>query len=141
MFFAQRLRLRLLQIYEGRDVYGPDVLANILILAGLPYSFYIFGINALMGMFLLNATLNLLFYYSATRAVTSEDKLSDAVIDLLNKLIPVLLLIPVFFQLTGNIFHDPSLSFDSGGILKRLPIPVSVIACYTGILILGNYRR
>lgn len=31
--------------------------------------------------------------------------------------------------------------FDSGGVLKYLPIPFSVIACYVGIVFLGEYKR
>jgi hypothetical protein len=56
-------------------------------------------------------------------------------------LIALLLFFPLFFQLTGNIFHDSSFVFDSEGALKRLPIPLSVFACYGGILLLGSYKR
>jgi hypothetical protein len=56
-------------------------------------------------------------------------------------LVAVLLFFPLFFQLTGNIFHDPSFVFDSEGSLKKLPLPLSILACYGGILLLGGYKR
>jgi len=31
--------------------------------------------------------------------------------------------------------------FDAGGVLRNLPIPISVLACYGGIVWLGTYRR
>lgn len=52
-----------------------------------------------------------------------------------------MLLLPLFFQLSEGVFRDPSMNFNSGGVLRLLPIPLSVIACYGGIILLGGYRR
>jgi len=50
-----------------------------------------------------------------------------------------LLVLPVFFQLSGGLFRDPAFVFETGGAISRLPIPVSVAALFVGIAILGNY--
>jgi hypothetical protein len=52
------------------------------------------------------------------------------------------LLFPLFFQLSGGIYNSTHPIIDSGGILATLPLPISILACFGGILILlGNYRR
>jgi hypothetical protein len=50
-----------------------------------------------------------------------------------------LLVLPVFFQLGGGLFRDPAIVFETGGALFRLPLPLSVVALFAGIAILGNY--
>jgi len=53
--------------------------------------------------------------------------------------IAALLVFPLFFQLSGKIFYDHSYNFNTMGNLSRLPIPVSIFACFSGLLIIGNY--
>lgn len=57
-------------------------------------------------------------------------------------LIAIALLFPLFFQLSGGIYHNPEAVTDSGGLLSKLPLPISIIACLLGILALArNYRQ
>lgn len=57
-------------------------------------------------------------------------------------IISSLLLFPLFFQLSGGIYNSFYPVVDSGGVLVKLPLPISILACFGGILILlGNYRR
>ena len=51
------------------------------------------------------------------------------------------LLLPVFFLIDGTLYHQTHPSFDSGGVLSAVPLPVSILACYAGILIVGAYRK
>lgn len=52
----------------------------------------------------------------------------------------VLLLFPLFFQISGGIYGGFLL--DSGGNIRNLPFPVSVIGCFGGIAILFvHFRR
>ena len=47
----------------------------------------------------------------------------------------------MFFQIEGGIFNDKTMVFDSHGLISRLPIPLSVAACFIGIpLLIGRYR-
>lgn len=57
-------------------------------------------------------------------------------------LIAIALLFPLFFQLSGGIYNNPAAVTDSLGVLSKLPLPVSIIACLLGILALAkNYRQ
>jgi O-antigen ligase len=141
MILAQQLRLRMLQHYADKDVFGPDVLINILIVAAVPYVFYLAGSDALGYLYLMSSVLALVFYWSAE---TSAGLWSGAIRPLaapLKKSIAFLLLLPLFFQLSGRIFREPAHDYDTAGALMQLPIPLSVLACYGGIVLLGGYAR
>jgi len=57
-------------------------------------------------------------------------------------LVGILLLFPLFFQISGNIYNSFEPVIDSGGVLATLPLPVSIFACFGGILMaIDNYRR
>jgi len=43
---------------------------------------------------------------------------------------------PLFFQLSGSIFDNPEMKFDSQGQLTQLPIPIAAIVCFAGIALL-----
>lgn len=51
----------------------------------------------------------------------------------------ILLVLPVFIQIESGIFRNPVYLFDSGGLISRLPLPVSILAVFAGIVTLGNY--
>jgi hypothetical protein len=141
MVFAQRIRLRGFHQADSENAYGPDVLMNILIIAAVPYLYYTLGKEALMSLYLLSATLAFVFYFSGHPGLTMGDRRLGFSNETFRTLVAVLLFFPLFFQLTGNIFHDPSFVFDSEGSLKKLPLPLSILACYGGILLLGGYKR
>jgi len=141
MVLAQRLRLRLLQHYQDQNVFGPDVMINILIVACVPYLYYLVGRDALMALYLINSTLALVFYFSEERVVAFSNRRFDISMSVIRQLIAILLFFPLFFQLSGAVFRDSALIFDSGGLLLQLPIPFSVLGCYGGILLLGGYKR
>lgn len=144
MVFAQRIRFKLLQADEEHDVFGPDVLMNILIIASVPFVFYLLGAEALSFLYLLSSALAYVFYLSARKGAKENLNTIEApsiASSILRILIAVLLLLPLFFQLNHGVFTDTTLAFDSGGALRELPIPVSVLTCYLGILLLGVYKR
>ncbi|RXZ33767.1 hypothetical protein D9O50_11760 [Oxalobacteraceae bacterium CAVE-383] len=144
MVYAQRIRFRLLQNDSEHDVFGPDVLVNILVFASVPFVFYLFGKEAMSGLYLLSSALAYVFYKSAGREkeeYSGKRAYSPLVYRYLQAGIAALLLLPLFFQLGAGIFLEQSVTFDSGGVLRNLPIPVSVLVCYIGILLIGAYRR
>jgi hypothetical protein len=141
MVFAQRIKLRLLQATEGKDVYGPDVLMNILTVVSVPYLYYLLGKDALMTLYVLNSIFALLFYASSKSRISLNEQRNAVSAETWRKLIAFLLFFPLFFQLSGNIFHEATFLFDSRGALMRVPLPVSIIACFVGIPILGGYKR
>lgn len=141
MVLAQQIRLRMLQHYADKDVFGPDVLINILIVAAVPYVFYLVGLDGVAVLYLMSSVLALVFYWSAE---TSAGLWSGAIGGLatpLERLLAALLLTPLFIQLNGSVFRELAHDYDTAGVLMQLPIPLSVIAVYGGILVLGGYAR
>lgn len=140
MVLAQRIRLRILQDEVGGDVFGSDMLANILLVACIPFVFYELGADALAGLYLLGAILSWGFYASERHGLLplrARGLLSERIL----LLIAFAIFLPLFFQLGGGLFDDRSGTFNSGGVLALLPIPVSVLACYLGMVLLGGYSR
>ncbi|MBV6824262.1 hypothetical protein [Pseudomonas sp. PD9R] len=140
MVKAQRVRLRLLQNSESQDAFGSDMLANILLIGCIPFLFYGLGATSLAGLYLLGAILSLVFYVSEKDGLFSAKVLKTAGRWILPGLAFVLF-IPLFFQLSGGIYQGEHPYFSSEGKLALLPIPVSVLACYAGIVILGGYTK
>ena len=142
MLIAQRFRISLLQLHGDQDVMGPDLVTNLLILSFVPFAYYLIGLNVLKILYLVNATIAFVFYWS----VIQNNSLKQFLIDkkfgenIILIVISAILVFPLFFQLSGNIFNDPSLVFDTMGKLSRLPIPVSVFACFGGLVVFGKYK-
>lgn len=135
MMVAAALRTRLIHRAGGHDVFGADLLANVLIATCVPFVFYILGPKALSGLYALSACLSLTFLWSAGHDQGHLVRHRGPA--LLG--IGVLLVLPVFFQISGGIFRDPAFIFDTGGAISRLPVPLSVLGLFGGIAILGNY--
>jgi hypothetical protein len=51
------------------------------------------------------------------------------------------LFFPLFFQLSGQIYNSHRPVTDSGGLILQLPLPISIIGCYIGLLIVGRIKR
>jgi hypothetical protein len=141
MVLAQRIRLRILQDEVGGDVFGSDMLANILLVACIPFVFYELGGDALAALYLLGAVLSWGFYASERSGLLPLKTTGGLTERNLLRLIAFTIFLPLFFQLSGGLFDDRSGSFTSGGVLALLPIPVSVLACYLGIVLLGGYSH
>jgi len=141
MVIAQRIRLRILQNKEGGDVFGSDMLSNLLLVSSIPFLFYGAGVDSLALLYLLSSVLSWVFYVSDRHGLLSLR--TDGWYTQKNLLFAISLMIflPLFFQLQGGIFDDRSAEFSSGGILSLLPIPLSVVACYLGMVLLGRYSQ
>ncbi|MES2413910.1 MAG: hypothetical protein V4614_08925 [Pseudomonadota bacterium] len=55
--------------------------------------------------------------------------------------IAISLLFPLFIQISGGIYSNPEVMTDSGGVLNLLPLPISIGACFLGILVLARNCR
>ena len=140
MVFAHRQRLRDLQHGTKDDVFAPDVLVNIIIVIFIPTVFYTFGIHGMTWLYLFNAVVALVFYWM-TDCEWASILVGGKSRNVLRTMIAVLLTLPVFVNLESGLFRSPEFLFDSEGAFRKLPIPLSVGACYLGIALLGNYRR
>lgn len=134
MIVAALLRAHLIHS-DDEEVFGPDMLANILLVVSIPLVYFTLGAKSLAGLYLLSACLNLVYMWGAAGRKRIDGRFLRRVLLALG----LLLVAPVFFQLEGNLFRDPAMFFVTGGQLLSLPIPVSVLALFGGIAILGNY--
>lgn len=140
MVAAQSVRLRLLRANDGRAVFGPDVLIHISLLGAVPLAYFLFGVTGLSGLYLVDAILTYLFYKSSELALWRNEKRLTSM-HFLPSILAFFLVFPLFFQLSGTIYNSIDPVVDSGGVLANLPLPISIIACFTGILLLARYRR
>lgn len=136
MSIAALLRTRLIHGDDGREVFGPDLLANVLLTSCVPFAYHAFGVASFSGLYLFGAGLSLFFLWGAghQRGIATEHHRATL------SVIGVLLTLPLFFQLDGGLFRDPAFVFDTEGALLRVPLPASLLAVFCGIALIGNYR-
>lgn len=139
MMFALTLRIRMLQKERNVEIFGADVLSNVLIVVAVPYFYYLLGGRSLEALYLFNALLTLCFYWSAQR-ISGPGGVSKPLERVKLFIIAGLVIFPFFFQLGAGVFRDSAFIFDTGRLLKQLPIPLSVIALVAGVLLLGRFR-
>ena len=130
MIAAQSARIRLLKTH---DVLGPDLISHLMLLFCVPFVYFLWGKEGMAALYLINAGLLYAFYRGA------ELKSFDN--EVTTWIIGGALLFPLFFQLSGAIYNSALPIVDSGGVLTNVPIPISVLACYGGVLALGAYRK
>lgn len=52
------------------------------------------------------------------------------------------ILLPMFFTLNGGIYRNKAVMSDSGGVITALPLPVSILVCLIGLLLMiGRIRE
>ena len=150
MILAQHRRITILQL-EKSSVFVQDVFANILIVATVPFVFYLFGQDVLSGLFLWSAILTYGIYMLPS-IVQRREEPSVPEIDkrrvfprfsrsLVQAWVIFFLSFPIFFQLDGGVFSSPDMFFDSERLLTRVPLPVSIVACFSGIALLVSYKK
>ena len=149
MTLAQMKRIIILQV-ENRSVFVPDVLANIMLIATVPFAFYLLRNDGLVLLFLWSAILNGTFYYLT--ASSFRRRLAAGWARLLaglglagdGKALQGVLIfaffLPLSFPLTGNILQAPDMVFDSQGKLSLLPLPLAVPACFLGLILVLRER-
>lgn len=134
MTVASLLRARLIHS-DQEEVFGPDLLANVLIVISIPLIYFAIGTKSMAGLYLLSAMLNLVFLSGAAARQSVDGLIFRRILFAIG----MLLVFPLFFQLSGSVFRSPDRFFDTGAQFLRLPIPISFLALFAGIAILGNY--
>lgn len=141
MVQAARVRFRVMRSDDGRDIFGPEVLLHVALLVTTPLFILAGSKAAVTSLYLVNAMLAYLFYKSSALAQERATGKKHGYLEALRFACAFLLVFPLFFQLAGRIYNSPTVVMDSGGLLLALPLPVSMLACMAGILILADYRR
>ncbi len=141
MVLAQMTRHRLLQQHEDQDLFGADVLINVLLVAVTPVVFYLLGLQALAGLYLLSSVLAWVFYTSCESYENGSLAQWQAKYPLAKPMLAGLLVFPLFFQLESGVFRDTTLLFDAHRDILKLPIPFSVIASFAILIGMGHFAR
>ena len=142
MILAQRLRIHMLKMNQ-KSVFIPDVLSNILIIVSAPFAFFLFGYSGISALMAWNALVTYLIFiipfiqYASLPAATSN-LFYAGIAKIINRqniqlIILISIVLPIFFQLSGTIYTNPIEMSDHGGSLQKSPLPVSILACFTGI--------
>ena len=139
MLVAQRIRLRLLGQNRADAVFGADVIMYVCLVAAVPALYATGRLGALAGLYALNAVLALFFYLTANEGFLG--RFEPRARDWIWAILCFLVFLPLFFLLDGSIFNPSQPLFDSGGVLAKLPLPVSLLACGLGIVLSGQYGR
>jgi len=149
MIMAHRYRIHMLQTLKT-SVFVPDVLSNIFLVATVPFAFFLFGAEILSMLFLWSALLALAFY-SYSDVIVQRAKMKGYVkygllkVALSRQPVQVVILIlifsPIFYQLNGGIFNSQLMTFSSLGVLSLLPLPLSSIFSFVGVILLIQFDR
>ncbi len=140
MIGAQLIRLRLFDDRRGEVLFGPDVLRNIATIIAAPSLYYLLSPSAMAALYLLTALLTLIVYWGAARAAAQEEQHQPSPV--LGALIAGAILLPLFFMLDGRVYHSPHAALlETGGGVMNVPLPLSLAACFAGLVLLGLYRQ
>lgn len=141
MVFAQLIRHRILQSHQDQDLFGPDVLMNVLLVALVPFAYYVFGLQAMAALYLLSSLLAWIFYKSYESHENGVLAGLDTKYAAIKPIFAGLLIIPIFFQLHSGIFRDKALFFDANLEIMKLPIPFSMVASFFILIGVGAFDR
>lgn len=138
--FAQQQRIRDLQHGTLRDVFAPDVLANLGIMVFVPAIFFLFGLKGMTWLYLLNAITGWILYRTMDPARHARWVTGSMERPIL-WLFALFALLPLFFIWAEGIFSTSSRVYDSGGSLDHLPVPLNLLVFLAAVPLLGNYQR
>lgn len=140
MTHAQLLRNRLLVHNENHDLFGPDLLMNVLIVAAMPIAYFTMGVGAVTALSLLGALLAWSFYKSSELAEIATKEHHPLLGKYLQLSLAVSVLVPFFVQIGNGMFLAKEMLVTDRYTLLTLPIPVSIFLTYLAILTIGSYR-
>ena len=140
MVHAQLLRNRLLIHNENHDLFGPDLLMNMLAIAAVPLAYFSLGITAVTALSLVGAALAFAFYKSSEFSEIIGKSKREIELKYLQVFIAIFILAPLFIKLDSGIFIAKTIPLSGGGSLMSLPIPPSMFMTYLAVLLIGVYR-
>jgi hypothetical protein len=139
MIGAQTIKIDLLHSSGRDDVFMADLLSNFAILVSVPVSFLLFGEGAFVALYLSNAVIVYACYWlmsgGALLALTPGREKA------LHTAAAFCVVMPLFFQLGAGVYRLPVETYDWGGRLSMLPLPLSVFAFFPLILVLHYFNK
>jgi hypothetical protein len=142
MVHAQRFRLLLFQSARGDALFGPDVIRTLTLVIAAPAFAVVIGWEMLAGVYLLDAVLTWAVYAGAYRHARASSWLPQPAENWLLGAVGAMLIVPIFIQLKGAVYHSPAQPMlDSGGRILNLPLPLSLAASFAGTLLLARFEQ
>ncbi len=130
MIVAQQSRLTHL---KDNHTLVLDLLFQISLVFSILAIYFLFDEKAMMTFYLVGSAIAYI-YYKWTLFMIENFKFKK----ILFIIISLGLIFPIFFQLDGKIYNNELVAMvDSGGNLKTLPLPFSLLACYIGVVLFG----
>jgi len=129
MIAAQQSRLMLLKENHTLEF---DLLFQLALVFSVPALYYLVGKHGLMWFYLLGSIMAWLFYKGniVSKKINKKWQLRFAFLIVLG------LIVPIFFQLSGNIYNNELVAMvDSGGSFQKVPLPMSLLCCYIGVFL------
>jgi len=136
MIAAQQSRLSLLKNNHTLEI---DLLFQLLLIFSIPAIYYIGNMHGLSAFYLIGSVIAWIFYRGSKLAIKFDYKWRTRFF----YLIVLGLIFPIFFQLSGHVYNSEITPMvDSGGNLKTVPLPLSLLVCYLGVVIFSvDYKR
>jgi glycosyltransferase involved in cell wall biosynthesis len=136
MVYAQRERL--INLKDGFTL-NSDLLVHLILLCIIPLIYYTGGLDFLSAIYLFNALLAWVFYKKDITKNMTESRNIRIFIGF----VILSLVVPLFFQIQGQIYNDsgPLGMVDSGGKLSLVPLPISLITSFIGIAFLHSQLK
>jgi hypothetical protein len=129
MMAAQQSRLSLLKDNHTLEL---DILLQLILVFSIPALYYVGDKQFLSAFYLIGSILAWIFYKGSKLAMKFDHVWRTR----LFVLIVLGLIFPIFFQMNGQVYNNEIMAMvDSGGDLKTLPLPLSLLACYLGVLL------
>ena len=136
MIAAQYQRLRLLQHANAESTFCADVAANLLIVLSVPILYHVSGGKWMVATYLVTSIEAWLIF----RPGIVGAKLTRTWHKRVLWVVYVMIALPIFVQLQTGLFRDSSFIFDTGGVLSKLPLPLSLFACYGTLLFARRFE-
>ena len=149
MIIAQIKRFKILKNKKS-DFLGINLLVNMILVILIPLFYYLFDTSSISIIYLISGVLHLIFVFSF------ENNLPKNFKNFVAKLTVFMLIIPIFFQLTGQVFINSwdveagvynyhlgtvPFIFNHNNELALLPLPFSLVTCMFFVLIIGDYKN
>lgn len=136
MISAQQERLSHL---NENHTLALDLLFQLSLVFSILTIYYLGDVQAMLGFYFVGSVLAYIIYKGNQLVLILNAKWKKSILFLVS----LGLIFPIFFQLSGNIYNNELIAvIDSGGNLKTLPLPFSILACYAGVILFGvSYEK